>query len=155
MTKERPGKSVDEIRDEHDKLLARIDVDRISPSENSPENLLPHAEPFQPVSSTKSAPSNAQRDKQDAFRSEVDTKVFQNQDGSFGQESPTVPEMGNGTAGGERSPGFDAIRGANDVAGSMATYQSQLVSVLTTIQKLLMETTARLEALEGYFDRLR
>jgi len=107
------------------------------------DNLLPQADPFE-------SPA-----KQGGVTKEVDTRAFQNEKGSFGQESPEGPRMPFGTEVGERSPGFDAIRAGDDVSGAMATYQDQLVRFLTTIQKILMETTNRLEALENYLDRLR
>jgi hypothetical protein len=73
----------------------------------------------------------------------------------LGQEPPEPPNLGEGLEQGERSPGFDSIRGASDVAGAMATYQNQLLQVLTTMQKILLEGISRLEAIEAYFDRLR
>jgi len=72
-----------------------------------------------------------------------------------GAEPPDMAALGEGGEQGTKSPGFDAIRGADDVAGAMVTYQNQLMSVLTTMQRLLIEGNARLEALEAYFDRLR
>lgn len=107
------------------------------------DNLLPQADPFDHPA------------KGDTAYSEVDVRWLQNDQGSFGQESPVGPELPFGTQVGERAPGFDAIRAGDDVAGAMATYQDQLVRMLTTIQKLLLETTNRIEAIEGYFDRLR
>ncbi len=107
------------------------------------DDLLPKAEPFDQFA------------KQDDRYSRVDVHKFQNDAGSFGQESPGSPKLPFGTEVGERAPGFDAIRAGDDVAGAMATYQDQMVRLLTTMQRLLMETNNRLEALEGYFDRLR
>lgn len=107
------------------------------------DNLLPKADPFDNPA------------KHDNLRSTVDIRWLENEQGSFGQESPIGPDLPFGTQFGERAPGFDAIRAGDDVSGAMATYQDQLVRMLTTIQKLLLETTNRIEALEGYFDRMR
>lgn len=73
----------------------------------------------------------------------------------LGQEPPEPPNLGEGLEQGERFPGFDNVRGANDVAGAFVTYQNQLLGVLTTMQRVLMESINRLEAIEAYFDRLR
>ena len=107
------------------------------------DNLLPQADPFDHPA------------KKDSPHSTVDVRWLQNEQGSFGQESPEGPRLPFGTEVGERAPGFDAIRAGDDVSGAMATYQDQLVRLLTTLQTLLMETTNRLESLENYLDRLR
>lgn len=73
----------------------------------------------------------------------------------LGAIAPPDRTQSEGTEQGVRSPGFESIQGANDVAGAMVNYQSQLTSTLTTITKVLLEATSRLEQIEAYFDRLR
>jgi hypothetical protein len=68
---------------------------------------------------------------------------------------PPDPNLADGIEQGVKSPGFDSIRGAQDVNGAMSTYQNQLTQTLTTMARILVETTIRLEQLEQYFDRLR
>jgi hypothetical protein len=72
-----------------------------------------------------------------------------------GSAAPPDPQQPFGTQEGNKSPGFDSIRGASDVAGTMATYQNELVRVLTSMQSILLETISRLEAIENRFDRMR
>jgi hypothetical protein len=75
--------------------------------------------------------------------------------GVKGAAAPPDRTQSEGTEQGIRAPGFESIQSANDVAGAMHNYQAQLVSTLTTITQVLLDTTSRLEQLENYLDRLR
>lgn len=75
--------------------------------------------------------------------------------GVKGGTPPPDRTQSEGTEQGIRAPGFESIQTANDVAGAMHNYQAQLVSTLTTITQVLIDTTSRLEQLENYLDRLR
>ena len=72
-----------------------------------------------------------------------------------GAVEPPERDTTEGTAQGVRAPGFESIQTGNDVAGAMVNYQSQLVSTLTTITRVLLDATSKLEQIEAYFDRLR
>jgi hypothetical protein len=73
----------------------------------------------------------------------------------LGKVDPPDPDLPGGTNRGAKSPGSDSIRGAQDVNSAQVIYQEQLASTLTTMAKILMEATVKLEQIENYFDRLR
>lgn len=73
----------------------------------------------------------------------------------LGKEPFELPNLGEGGEFGDKSPGFDLARTASDMAGSFTTHQQQLIRVISTMQQVLIESIARLEAIEAYFDRLR
>lgn len=73
----------------------------------------------------------------------------------LGAADSSPAQMNEGTEKGKHFPGRDDLRGADDVAGAMVTYQDKMLTVLETMQRLIMEGIARLEAIEAYFDRLR
>lgn len=114
---------------------------------DQPEEFLPHAEPMGPAPTGHSP----QRERRNAWAAQgkADRQM------RLGRVDPPDPELPGGTNRGAKAPGSDSIRGAQDVNGAQVIYQEQLTATLTTMAKVLMDATVKLEALEAYFDRLR
>ncbi|NLX55072.1 MAG: hypothetical protein GXY58_08160 [Planctomycetaceae bacterium] len=121
---------------------------------NQPESQPPpdtsHADPFDLSDALPAEPIAMQAPSKDAIVDDVWRAPAVK-----GAAPPPDRTQSEGTEQGIRAPGFESIQSANDVAGAMHNYQAQLVSTLTTITQVLIETTSRLEQLENYLDRLR
>lgn len=73
----------------------------------------------------------------------------------IGAARPPDPRLSDGIEQGLKSPGFEDVRGSQDVNGAMITHTNQLTSTLNTMAQILMENCIKLEAIEAYFDKLR